>query len=130
MSKRVRRWLMGVAMLAGPAARADGPAWDTADTHRGFVYRTYQSDGTNPCEGKGRVVKPAPPAPEVQPTALETRVEPAAPVAHPAFPRYSNGYQDPTYPVGPSHPGSAAPLTRPSAGYSFTPHLVRRSAAH
>lgn len=122
-----KAWLIGMAVAAGPAARAQD-VFQQPESHRGFVMRGFASDGTPPAESKGpklRVVA-APPAPvaampapvanveKVKREADVTVVQPAiyaAPMAKAGilpWPKMPHGFQDPTHPVGPAEPGSAA----------------------
>lgn len=93
--------------------------------------RVFSSDGTPPGVGKGPVAKPKVKEPEkpkheavlapppvsdqvpvvtpvpVQPVAL---VSPMERLSNVPWPKMPHGYQDPTHPVGPAEPGSAAPV--------------------
>jgi len=112
---RGARWWLGLALLAGPAARAEPPIreapWEQPEHLRGYVVRLYQSDGTPPAEGKGlgpqvTVPHPTSQSGELQPAGLQLPIIRAMNGQLPSMP---HGYQDPTHPIGPAEPGSAEP---------------------
>jgi hypothetical protein len=108
---RKARWWLGLALLAGPAARAEPPireaSWEQPEHLRGYVVRVYHSDGTPPAESKGLGPQVTVPHPaELQPAGLQLPILRAMNGSLPVLP---HGYRDPTHPIGPAEPGSAAP---------------------
>ena len=117
-----KRWLLGLAVLATSTARAQDESWQQPDHLRASNPRDFRSDGTPPAVGKGPVAKVkvevAPPVANVEKPKREAELIPVQPVVHVMpttrltslpWPKMPHGYQDPTHPVGPAEPGSAAP---------------------
>ena len=119
-----RAWLCGVGLFItlAPASRADETAqasWEAAE-RREYTPRAFLGDGTAPAMSKGRESKAKL---DVQAASLET---PASPMAALILPRMPHGFIDPTHPVGPAEPGSAAPLTltKPRIGPASSGHVL------
>jgi hypothetical protein len=126
-----RRWVLGLAIAAGPVARAETPpdsSWQPPEHMQGSVVRVFKSDGTPPAVSKRRsprvAVAPISPGAQVglpqitQPPVegltvphpvIQTLAAPEA-VVNLSLPRLPHGHLDPTHPAGPAEPGSAAPL--------------------
>lgn len=128
-----KHWVLGLAAVgAWPELRADD-AWQQPEHLRGSNVRVFSSDGTVPGVGKGPVAKPKatvkdvekpkreavltpPPVSYQVPVVTPVPVQPVAMVSpmerltNVPWPKMPHGYQDPTHPVGPAEPGSAAPV--------------------
>lgn len=116
-----KRWLLGLAALAASPHLRAADEWGQPEHLRGSSVRLFSSDGTPPGVGKGPVAKPQvkdvekpkreaeltpPPPAAVQPVVM---VSPMVRLSNVPWPKMPHGYQDPTHPVGPAEPGSAAP---------------------
>jgi len=118
MLRNAKRWLLGVAALVATADVRANDAWQQPEHLRGSNVRVFSSDGTPPGVGKGPVAKPkvkeaekpkreAELTPSLQPVVL---VSPIERLSNLPWPKMPHGFQDPTHPVGPAEPGSAAPI--------------------
>ena len=124
---KVASWVLGLGFLVLPSMSAQSqtppvaaPApmpievvseatWDAAGTHRGYVPRDFQTDGTAPAISKGRGSK-LDVSSDVQTASLDSPITRTGSVS---LPRMPHGYLDPTHPAGPAEAGSAAPLQMP-----------------
>jgi hypothetical protein len=150
MLRNTKRWLLGLAALAASPGLRAADDWQQPEHLRGSNVRVFSSDGTLPGVGKGPVAKPKvkeaekpkreadltpppvsyqvpviAPAPAITPVPVQPAalVSPIQRLSNVPWPKMPHGYQDPTHPVGPAEPGSAA---RTRFGPVSSGHVLKR----